>query len=227
MQLQYIINEIQGKKEIIESCGVYFGQNAEDTIILQLLKDDALKKGMYVDFGAYHPVKYSMTYLLYLCGWRGVNVDANQQTIESFDHYRSDDINIRALVSNEIKKERYVSFKEGAYNTSNDSSITELLNREGAEFTKTNDETIESTTPDIIFNKYVKQNKFDFLNIDLEGFDEKVLYSINFDRYRPKVISVETRIENWTNEPMKSFLTLNNYKVVSHCNETAIFLRQT
>ena len=225
--LKHIINLLSEKPELAELCGIYFGQNAEDIIVLKHLSKETDQKGIYVDFGAYHPVKYSLTYLLYLCGWRGVNVDANKKSIKLFEKYREDDVNLTALISNKIEKTRYVSFAEGAYNTCNYKSINELLSRDGEEFKLVDDEFMESTTPNHIFEKYIGEKKFDYLNIDLEGFDEKILYSINFEKYRPKVITMETNIETCWNQPMKSFLEKNNYKIVSHCNETAVFLSET
>ena len=44
----------------------------------------------------------------------------------------------------------------------------------------------------IIFKKYFQNLEIDFLNVDVEGFDYDVLNSINFEKYRPKVICIET-----------------------------------
>ena len=225
--LKHIINLLSEKPELAEFCGIYFGQNAEDIIVLKHLNNEIDQKGIFVDFGAYHPVKYSLTYLLYLCGWRGVNVDGNKKSIQLFENYREGDVNLRALISNKVERTRYVSFAEGAYNTCNDKSINELLSRDDEQFKLVDDEFLESTTPNHIFEKYIGQKKFDYLNIDLEGFDEKVFYSIDFDKYRPKVITMETNIETCRSEPMKSFLQNNNYTIVSHCHETAVFLSET
>ena len=34
-------------------------------------------------------------------------------------------------------------------------------------------------------------DKFNFLNIDAEGHDFKVISNFNFDKYRPQLISIE------------------------------------
>ena len=35
------------------------------------------KKGVYIDIGCNHPIKYNNTYLLYKNGWAGINFDIN------------------------------------------------------------------------------------------------------------------------------------------------------
>src|SRR5687767_7993770 len=56
-----------------------YAQTGEDRIIATLLGD---VPGFYVDVGCNHPVKYSNTFELYKRGWRGINVDANEQMVE-------------------------------------------------------------------------------------------------------------------------------------------------
>ena len=46
-----------------------------DLIIDHLLINT--KKGIYIDVGCNHPIKYNNTYLLYKKGWRGINIDAD------------------------------------------------------------------------------------------------------------------------------------------------------
>ena len=44
-------------------------------------------------------------------------------------------------------------------------------------------------------NSPFKGKKIDFLNIDTEGNDLKVLKSLNFDIYNPSIIIVETHLK--------------------------------
>ena len=34
-----------------------------------------IKKGVYIDVGCNHPIKYNNTYLLHKRGWSGINID--------------------------------------------------------------------------------------------------------------------------------------------------------
>ena len=41
-----------------------------------------IKNGFYVDIGAHHPVHRSNTCLLYQSGWRGINIDINEFSLD-------------------------------------------------------------------------------------------------------------------------------------------------
>ena len=59
-----------------------------------------------------------------------------------------------------------------------------------------------------IFSNLVKDN-FDFLNIDCEGNDYKILKSINLIKYNPKLICIEV---NSAEDKKSIFDYLNTYK---------------
>ena len=68
-----------------------YSQSGEDIFIDNYMKENKLKKGRYVDLGAFHPIKYSNTLLLFKNGWSGVNVDLNQTAIDYFNIMRPND----------------------------------------------------------------------------------------------------------------------------------------
>jgi hypothetical protein len=55
-------------------------------------------------------------------------------------------------------------------------------------------EFIKAETINEMFDKYNVPDEFDFLSVDIDGEDYWVLQSINFEKYKPRVISVEC---NW------------------------------
>ena len=59
-----------------------YSQFEEDLFIKNFFKD--LQKGIYVDIGCYHPVKFSNTALLHNFGWKGYNIDINRASIDLF-----------------------------------------------------------------------------------------------------------------------------------------------
>ena len=73
-----------------------------DLIIDRLFKN--IKKGVYLDVGCNHPIKYNNIYLLHKRGWSGINVDLDQDSIAEFNKFRKKDFNYQAVVSstNEI-----------------------------------------------------------------------------------------------------------------------------
>ena len=62
-----------------------------------------------MDLGSFHPIHFSNTLLLYLRGWRGVNVDGNKEMIEIFKKIRPLDINIAKYLS-DYEGENYYIF---------------------------------------------------------------------------------------------------------------------
>ena len=83
-----------------------YSQNQEDLFISEYFKNK--KKGFYLDIGAYHPIKFSNTQLLYNKGWHGMNIDLNQVSIDCFKIIRKRDNNIRAAISNKIIKKKFI-----------------------------------------------------------------------------------------------------------------------
>ena len=67
-----------------------YSQNQEDLFINDYFK--GLKSGLYMDIGCYHPIRYSNTALLFNRGWRGINIDMNQTSIDLFNIIRKKDI---------------------------------------------------------------------------------------------------------------------------------------
>ena len=55
------------------------------------------------------------------------------------------------------------------------------------------------------------KNNFDFLNIDCEGNDLKILKTIDLKKYTPKIIIIEVSNEN--KKKIYSYLNLHGYKL--------------
>ena len=66
-------------------------------------------------------------------------------------------------------------------------------------------------------NHKIKLEKFDFLKIDIEGEDYKVLKNINLKKYNPKLICIEYRIEKEENKnknKIDKYLRSIKYKLI-------------
>ena len=76
------------------------------------------KKGIYIDVGCNHPIKFNNTYLLYKRGWNGINIDSDIKSISEFKKLRKDDHNVSSLVSDSKKKINYYFYHDrSALNT--------------------------------------------------------------------------------------------------------------
>tara|TARA_X000000950_G_C13622354_1_gene539913 strand:+ start:154 stop:747 length:594 start_codon:yes stop_codon:yes gene_type:complete len=180
----------------------------EDLILKDIFKK--ISKGFYVDVGCYHPIHLSNTYLLYQKGWRGINIDLSEYSIELFDHTRNDDLNINAAVTNFDGKISFFYQKE----LSQISSVkknTALKRMQGLIKEKKIDGYKLET---ILTNSKYKNKRIDFLNIDVEDGDFDALCSINFDVYRPKVICIEIDEFNILGSNIYKYLINLSYKKI-------------
>ncbi|MDB9761068.1 FkbM family methyltransferase [Pelagibacteraceae bacterium] len=161
-----------------------YSMNGEDVFIDNYFKKNT---GFYVDVGAYHPLELNNTYLLYKRGWNGVNIDINSLSIDYFNYARPDDTNINiAAADKKSIKTIYYQKKKSPLNTLNSKLASKHFS---GNFKKKKIKSDKLTS--IIDKTKFKGIKINFLNIDAEGNDFQVLKSLNFKKYKPKLICVE------------------------------------
>ncbi|MBD1150147.1 FkbM family methyltransferase [Pelagibacterales bacterium SAG-MED29] len=187
-----------------------YSQFDEDIFLMEFFKKK--KKGKFVDLGAFHPIRYNNTYLLYRKGWDGTNIDLNQTSIDMFNIVRSRDNNKCALISNERNKKKTVYFE---HNFSAGNSIN-LIN--DPQKTLTKEKIMNSST----FEDLV-HHKFDFLNIDLEGHDYIVLKTIDLKYYQPDLICVEILENSKDKNKIFQFMEDNKFKLIKVCKVSHFF----
>ena len=162
-----------------------YSMYGEDLIIQNFFKKKT--KGFYVDIGCYHPLDGSNTFLLYKKGWNGINVDLNKISIDLFNKARKKDENFNLAISN--KKKKLKIFFRKKINMLNTSSrkLAKIHFRNGFQ-----EKIVESNTLNsILKGSRFKNKRIDFLNIDVEGNELNVLKSLNFKKYKPKLICIE------------------------------------
>ena len=159
----------------------YYSQYGEDKEIANFFKKKT--RGYYCDIGCFHPIRYSNTFYLFKRGWQGTNIDVNQTSIDLFNIARPNDKNICAAISDKVEKaEVFIENLFSPLNTISPDHI-KLFNNNKLKKKTYNIETK-------IINSLIN-HKFDFLNIDIEGLDIKVLKSINLKFYNPRLICIE------------------------------------
>ena len=180
----------------------------EDTAILDYFKDK--KSGFYVDVGCYHPIHRNNTYLLYKQNWRGINIDVSQFSVELFDHLRPDDLNYNCAVSNKNETVKLFFQKEL-------SQLSTIENDQAKKVFQGNikEKEIQAFTLDEILNRDKYKNvKIDFLNIDVEGADFKVLNGLSFQKFNPELICVEIHDKEIKESKIYNFLKDKNYQLI-------------
>ena len=204
----------------IKTWSIFYSQYGEDIVLRHKIKS---KSGFYVDVGCWHPKKFSNTWFLYKQGWRGVNIDLGEIKIKTFKLGRPDDINIVAAVSD---KEMEV-FVE----TDKDFSVGEQIVPEGQDSRlgfKQRRKMITRKLTEILDQTKFKGQKIDLLNIDAEGHDLQVLNGLDFERYSPGIILIESYVET-LDELLKSdtnkLLTSKGYNLFNWVGLTLFYQR--
>lgn len=94
----------------------HYSQFGEDIVLNEILKKE-LSNVFFVDVGCYHPKKYSNTDRLYKKGWRGINIDMEEDKISLFNLARSHDHNVLSAISDKqesVTLYRYSKFGVGS-----------------------------------------------------------------------------------------------------------------
>lgn len=230
-RLQKIL-KVSVEKTYIYSLKIYnhhqlsFSQEGEDRILDRLFERQ--DKGFYVDVGAHHPQKFSNTYLFYLKGWRGINIDALPDSMAPFDLARPDEINLELAISEKEENLTYYMFNNPAYN-----SFSKELSkkRDGARgvVKLVDQKTIKTQKLRNVLDKYLPSSaSIDFMSIDVEGLDYQVLLSNDWEKYRPKVILIE-ELEFDLDKPFetsRSYIFLKNqgYKLFAKTVNTIFYI---
>ena len=154
---------------------ISWSQGGEDLAMLHAIAGK--RDGLYIDVGAHHPFRFSVTHHLSRLGWIGVNVDANSELIEIFDKERTRDINICAAVGTE-ERYTFTIFKEPALSSVN-SEWKDKFQADGWEVDRT--VTVPGISLRDIYNQNFPQDCIDLLSIDAEGSDFNVLKSMDFE----------------------------------------------
>jgi FkbM family methyltransferase len=196
-----------------------FAMDGEDIAIKKYA--EKIKNGIYIDVGAHHPIQRNNTHLLYKNGWRGVNIDINKFSIELFNFLRPDDVNILSAISdNNDEIDIYFQKEFSQLNTTDINLAKEHFNNNF----KTKRIKCQTLNSLLERSKY-KDKKIDFINIDVEGAEMKVLKQLNFEIYDPEIICVEIlgcrhisnlqdREREIKNDEIYKFLVEKNYKKV-------------
>ena len=204
-----------------------------DLVIERIFKKK--KKGIFIDVGCNHPIKYNNTYLLYKKGWNGINIDLDHESIKQFNELRTRDINIQTLVTSidNEEKDLYFYHNRSAINTIS-KELVESRNNNFKEIKKIKGKSLNS----IIENSKFKASKIDLMTIDIENYEFEALKNFNFDKFNIDIIVTEITdinikdleiynlsLEYITKSNLYKLLINNNYKLINWVNADLIFAR--
>jgi FkbM family methyltransferase len=172
----YIMNDLE---KIIDRD--FFSQFGQDIYVFNNIFGYK-KDGVFVDVGANHPIHGSNTYLLELNGWTGLAVEPQKKLRDIWPQTRKTPC-LNYVIGPENKE---VSFIEASDEEHGLSGI------EG--FNKVKNNAKKITVIQKRLDSLLTENKIesiDYLSIDVEGYEMKVLESIDFSKTKIKLIGLE------------------------------------
>ena len=193
------------------------------------------KKGIFIDVGCNHPIKYNNTYLLYKKGWSGINIDLDKESIKQFNELRTRDDNIQTLVTSFDNEEKDIYFyhDRSAINTIS-KELVESRNNNFNEIKKMKGKSLNSIIEDSKF----KNSKINLMSIDIENYEFDALKNFNFNKYNIDIIVTEITdvniknletynlsLENIIKSNLYKLLISNSYKLINWVNADLIFAR--
>ena len=206
-----------------------FAQQGEDLILdrvlTRVLNKDVFKPHSYVDVGAYDAVEHSVTYLLYLRGWKGIVFDPSLSTLKSFKRWRKKDVFINAVVGEEDGVD--VDFFIPKHSLGDQSLVSTKYPK-----AKNLNDFDKLVFRQVNLNSELKRQglyKIDVLNIDVEGAELEILKSLDFDFFKPSVIAVEIHgndLEECLKSNVARLIIGKGYKFVGSAVITQFFARK-
>ena len=193
--------------------GSYFGEFGEDILVNRFFRKK--NNGFYVDIGCYHPIKGSLTYRLHKKGWKGLNVDLSKISIDLFKLARPKDYNIHAAITDFDGETQF--FENDTINQQN------TLENNGTNLKKVKINAFKLQT---LLEKLNIDN-IDFLNIDAEGSDYKVISSLDLNKIRPKIICIEENkynIKDIINGAIQNLMNSNDYFLFSRVGVSSVYI---
>lgn len=199
-----------------------YSQEGEDLLINELLP--YIDKGSYLDIGAHHPVRFSNTYALYKRGWSGLCIDAFPDRSNEYKFFRPRDTYLQLGVGVKGKKKMWI-YNDPALNTFSSDQVNELKAKHG--ITSVSSTFIQcKLLSEILRDNHHRFPRFDVLNIDIEGFDEKIIFDFPWDYYQPKIVLTEAVTETITDLPQSktfNFLKRKGYLLKAKSIRTCIY----
>ncbi len=165
---------------------VSYAQNFEDLMLWRALKN--IQNGLYIDVGACDPVIDSITKNFYDNGWSGINIEPDPKYFMLLEEQRERDVNLNCVVGDsEGLIKFYVSSIRG-WSSVHEETVAHSKEAGGS----VTAEKIEIIRLSNIIDQYIGKREIHFLKIDVEGSEESVLNSIDFNRHRPWILVVES-----------------------------------
>jgi FkbM family methyltransferase len=145
--------------------------------------------------------------------WKGICIDPNPELVDLYKKIRPKDHFINAGIGASSESLDYFMFKESSMNTFSEDFYEKY--KEHSPLLKKIKIPLVSLKE--VLDKNLKENdRLDFFDIDVEGLDLEVLKTNDWEKYRPKIIIIESDIplKEDLDSAIVHYLALQNYRLI-------------
>lgn len=188
------MNFKQKLKEIIyRKYNIGFAKSGEDLQLKKLINNN--EPGVYLDIGCWDPIKASNSYYFSVRKWKGICIDPNPELKQLYKKFRPNDIFINKGISSNSNYELKYYMLGNDFKSSMNTFDKDFLINNNLLDKVTKSINVPTTRIDTILSEnYSSNERLDFFDIDVEGLDLEVLKTNNWNKYRPKIILIESNL---------------------------------
>ena len=231
MNFDWFIYRVADKLRRARSAGkVSYSQCGEDLIVRYVFDFLKIPTPTYLDIGAHHPMFLSNTFLFYQQGSSGLNIEPDPKLFEPFPRQRSRDTNLNIGISDQEGDLPFYVMSAPTLNTFSEVDARAAVAQGRIKIEKIFP--VKVRPINAVLQEFLPDVPLDFLSIDVEGLDFAILSSMDFNRWRPKVICAETITYSETNQGKKipeiaGLLHEQGYRAYADTHINTIFVDRT
>jgi FkbM family methyltransferase len=207
---------------------ISYSQSGEDLIVDYIFKVRGKNIISYLDIGANHPCYLNNTYIFYLKGCKGVNIEPNPTMIDRFRIKRPNDISLAAGAAPEKGILTYYELDTPELNTFSKEQALHMQKKGHKIYRETS---LPVITINEIIADYFNNSAPNVIFIDTEGMDYDLVNSIDFDMYKPEVLCIESVSYELDGSGIKDsslidLIISKGYLLYADTNINSIFVRK-
>jgi FkbM family methyltransferase len=191
----FVCNKWRSKAQISQDLfALYFSQFSKD--------------GFFVEIGAADGFYLSNTFSLEISGWKGIIVEPLPSCHKKIRE-RKCYIDLRCV----YEKSNYKLIFEDVLDYPELSGVTEDLEQDGNESLRKNSKKlkVDTITLNDLLDEYKAPNKINYISVDTEGSEYKILKNFNFKKYDVEIFTIEHNFIEGKRNKIFELMLANNY----------------
>ena len=202
-----------------------YAQNGEDLVVRGAFGGLKIDAPTYLDVGAWEPIESNNTYFFYRKGGRGVLVEPNVDMTPKLKRKRPRDVVLTAGIgTGEVTEADYFVMTDSQLNTF-DKEQAERLARDTTTKIKYR-MTMPLLSINVVMAEHFGGSAPDYLSVDVEGMELPILKSLDYAKFRPKVICVDSLVTATTHHrpEVLTFMTEKGYELRGMTYANTVFV---